>query len=697
MSHDVSYLLRGNGGVSDSLDIESTKPRTDEKLRSSVDYRADIDGLRAVAVLLVMIYHAGLSFLPGGFIGVDIFFVISGYLTSLIILKALDAGRFSLAVFYSRRIWRLQPAVLALLLCTLVIAAVLYLPEDFVAFLKSEKYTSLLLANQYFAKATDGYASADAATLLLMHTWSLSVEWQWYLILPIGILLLDRVVSRRKLAIVCVILTLVALGISLYVTKMSEGAGYYYFSGRIFELMLGCCVAVFSINRTLQLPRAFSTVVALISFAVIAYCSLQDIPVATYPDYHAAVVCLAVAALIYVGATSLTSVLLTWAPLVSIGLISYSLYLWHWPVIAVINYIGIDKTPTVIAVYFLLTFGLAVISYLAVERPFRHSKLSFSKTVIFMMVFPAVLLSALYGMGKSRDGWPARFDYGNAGVLSRLENAESPNRGKCLDGVSDGSDARCLMGDRSSESKALMIGDSFSNQEWGFIDTLAKDAGFSVMAQAFPACLALPDVYLYDWWKYKDILYTKCHDAVAQYYELVKKGGYKYVIIGQVWESYVGTDKVVSSIDDERTVELSKGRLQEALFNALKIIADTGATPVIVKSNFAMPPGINDCLYQAVKFRGLFGSDEKAKGCERRPWNGEEDQNLIQLMAAAKAAFPELIIIDPKDAQCHDGSCLTAIDGVPVYRDIGHVTDFASYSFGQTYLREKGNPFGSAQ
>lgn len=517
------------------------------------------------------------------------------------------------------------------------------------------------------------------------------------MILPIGIFLLDRVVSRRKLAIVSILLTTVALGMSLYVTKMSEGAGYYYFSGRIFELMLGCCVAVLSVNRTAQIPRAFSTAVALISLAVIAYSALQDIPVATYPDYHAAVVCLAVAALIYVGATSSISALLSWAPLVSVGLISYSLYLWHWPVIAVVNYLGIDKTPTVIAVYFSLTFGLAVASYFAVERPFRHAKLSFSKTVIFMMVLPAVLLSALHGMGRSRDGWPARFDYGNDSVLSRLEDAKSPNRGKCLDGVSDGSDARCLMGDRSSESKALMIGDSFSNQEWGFMDTLAKDAGFSVMAQAFPACLALPDVYLYDWWKYKDILYVKCHNAVAQYYELVKKGGYKYVIIGQVWESYVGSDKVVGSIDDERTVELSKRRLKEALFSGLKMIADTGATPVIVKSNFAMPPGINDCLYQGIKLRGLFGSDEKAKGCESRPWNGEEDQNLVELMAAAKAEYPQLIIIDPKDAQCRDGSCLTAIDGVPVYRDIGHVTDFASYKFGQTYLREKGNPFGSAQ
>ena len=128
-------------------------------------YRADIDGLRAVAVLLVLIFHGGLALFPSGFIGVDIFFVISGYLTTSIILGALSRGDFNLGQFYVKRLWRLQPAILALLIVTLGAASVLYLPKDFIDFLKSEKYTSLLLSNQYFSKATDGYATAEAATL----------------------------------------------------------------------------------------------------------------------------------------------------------------------------------------------------------------------------------------------------------------------------------------------------------------------------------------------------------------------------------------------------------------------------------------------------------------------------------------------------------------------------------------------------
>lgn len=155
-------------------------------------YRPEIDGLRAIAVLLVLTYHAGLSIFPAGFIGVDIFFVISGFLTTSIVLNAIDRGKFSFFEFYKRRIWRLQPAVIALMGITLISATVFYLPDDYRAFIKSERAVSQFVANQFFAHETSGYATADSAGWLLLHTWSLAIEWQWYLILPLGIWLLNR-------------------------------------------------------------------------------------------------------------------------------------------------------------------------------------------------------------------------------------------------------------------------------------------------------------------------------------------------------------------------------------------------------------------------------------------------------------------------------------------------------------------------
>lgn len=680
--HDVSNVLPPSGAT-------TTQPA--QGTTRTVDYRADIDGLRAIAVLLVLVFHGGLTLFPSGFIGVDIFFVISGYLTSSIILRSMEKGTFTFSGFYARRIWRLQPAVLALLVGTLAVATVLYLPDDYVNFLKSEKYTSLLLSNQYFGKATGGYATADAATLLLMHTWSLAIEWQWYIVLPLGLWLLNRSLSKRQLGYACVLLTLLSFGAALYISKAFYGHGYYFFTARIFELMIGSCVAVLGNGRK-QPGKVLASAIALIAMLVIVLTALQVIPVASYPDHHALLVCLATAALLFVGPSSITSRLLSSRPVVLIGLISYSLYLWHWPIIATVNYLGMEKTPTVIASYFALTFALATLSYLLVEKPLRHSRLGFTKTLVLMLIVPAIGLSALHAAGKKADGWPARFDYGTNGVLTRLKAAEVPHREKCLEGARDGSDERCAMGDVQSPTKALLIGDSFSNQEWGFIDTLAKDANISVMAQSFSACLTLPGVYLYDWYKFKE-LYVTCHAASADYYQLIKQNQYKYVMLGQIWENYVNTDRVVNSLEDERTEALSNQRLKAALLEGLQVIREAGAIPVIVKANMLMPANVNNCVYRNIKMRGMFGVAAESAHCNQQPWDGVEEPKLTALFKAAQEAYPELIIIDPKDAQCRDGACLMAIDGVPVYRDIGHITDYASYWFGQQYLQHKGNPF----
>lgn len=691
MSNDKSYPLTPHDVANVLPPGSATTTQPAQGTARTVDYRADIDGLRAIAVLLVLVFHGGLTLFPSGFIGVDIFFVISGYLTSSIILRSMEKGTFTFSGFYARRIWRLQPAVLALLVGTLALATVLYLPFDYVNFLKSEKYTSLLLSNQYFGKATDGYATADAATLPLMHTWSLAIEWQWYIVLPLGLWLLNRSLSKRQLGYACVLLTVLSFGAALYISKAFYGHGYYFFTTRIFELMIGSCVAVLGNGRQ-QPGKVTASAIALVAMLVIVFSALQIIPVASYPDHHALLVCLATAALLFVGPSSITSKLLSARPMVLIGLISYSLYLWHWPIIATVNYLGMEKTPTVIACYFALTFVLATLSYLLVEKPLRHSRLGFTKTFVLMLVVPAIALSALHAAGKKADGWPARFDYGTDNVLTRLKAAEVPHREKCLEGARDGSDERCLMGDVQSPTKALLIGDSFSNQDWGFIDTLAKDANISVMAQSYSACLTLPGVYLYDWYKFKE-LYITCHAASADYYQLIKKNQYQYVMIGQVWENYVNSDKVVTALADERTQALSNQRLEVALLEGLRIIREAGAIPVIVKANMLMPHGVNNCVYRNIKLRGLFGVAAESAHCNQQPWDGVENPRLTALFKAAQQAYPELIIIDPKDAQCQDGACLMAIDGVPVYRDIGHITDYASYWFGQQYLQHKGNPF----
>lgn len=165
----------------------------------NVKYRADVDGLRAVAVILVILFHLDNRLIPSGFIGVDIFFVISGFLISLIIKTSLSQGNFSFRDFYNRRLWRLQPLYLFVLIAVLVISGFFYLPSDYLDITNSEKYASAFLSNKYFARATTSYAAQDALFLPLLHTWSLAIEWQWYLFLPFTLYFLHKINAKERI------------------------------------------------------------------------------------------------------------------------------------------------------------------------------------------------------------------------------------------------------------------------------------------------------------------------------------------------------------------------------------------------------------------------------------------------------------------------------------------------------------------
>ncbi|MFJ2318612.1 acyltransferase family protein [Pseudomonas sp. NPDC087817] len=662
----------------------------------AIEYRADVDGLRAIAVLLVLIFHGGFSLFPSGFIGVDIFFVISGYLTTSIIMKSLDNGTFSFTGFYTRRIWRLQPAIIALLIATLIITTLLYLPDDYVDFLKSAKYTSLLLSNQYFANATSGYATPDAASLPLLHTWSLAIEWQWYLVLPLGLWLLHRHVAKQAFKASVLGLTVAAIALASYLSETLADKNYYFFAARVFELMIGSCAVIFSTDK-FKLDRLSASLICLLSLATIAYCATRENILAGFPNYYAIAVCIATAALLCrgIGDASITSRLLALKPLVFVGTLSYSLYLWHWPILAVISYMGIPLTPMVKVVYFAVTFVAAWGCFVLIENRFRKARTGFTKTLVLLMILPAVGLSLLHSNAKKHEGWPERFGEDSSYVFSGLKASVPVHREKCL-GVSDEADPGCVMGAVQPTAKAFLLGDSFSNHYWGFVETLAKDANLSVLSQGYPACLALPKVFLYDSKKYKNGLYQKCHDATQRYYDLITKSHFQYVIIGQFWEAYLSAD-IVTEVDDPRSLELSQQRLGAAIRDALDIIVASGATPIFLMNTLPMPAGINECLLRQVKLRGWMGSAEQSSLCASSTWSGSEDPVLAKLFSNLQAEYPTLILIDPKGVQCEDGTCVTTIDGLPVYRDIGHVTDYASYKLGEMYLKRFGNPLKGTQ
>lgn len=652
-------------------------------------YRSDIDGLRAIAVLLVLMFHAGINILPSGFIGVDIFFVISGFLITSIIYSAQKNNTLSISEFYIRRLWRLQPALIAVVLFTLLIAFLFYLPADFISYLREAKYTMLVTSNQYFSRATTAYAAPETNYLLLLHTWSLSIEWQWYLILPASMVLLYKYLSPKSLKIFTVAITLIMAGISLFLSQIYPDKSYYFLTSRIFEFLFGSCLVILN-TESFKLKSRTATLLGGLSIAALLYCATRNDIVLGYPDYHAVIVVAASALLIFTGSSthSVITRALSYPPLVFIGTLSYSLYLWHWPIFATGRYLGFSENAAFILICFTLTFALSWLSYRYVEKPFRRKHVSLLWSLALLILIPALIFIVLSSVAGKYQGFSWRFGSQFQHVASLLKEHTAPQRKYCIDDVSDINNTRCIFGDVNAPKKALLIGDSHANHFWNFFDVLAKDAHISVTTQATSSCLTLPGLFQFDWWYFKSAVYQKCHDDSEKYFENIRQGNFDYVILGEVWDDYV-SDKIINHIDDKRSLALSQSRLEVATKKALEAIIAAGAKPVIIKQVYVMPDNYMHCFYDGVKLR----KDYVENSCNTA--FGEESANswFSQLFDRLQTEYPELIVIDPKEVQCAGDTCKTEINGVPVYRDVGHITDYASYMLGEEYLRKFANPF----
>lgn len=652
-------------------------------------YRSDIDGLRAIAILFVLLFHAGISVLSSGFIGVDIFFVISGFLITSIINDSIKNKSFSLSSFYVRRLWRLQPALITVMIFSLLAAIVFYLPADFIDYMKSARQTSLFTSNQYFAHSTTGYAAPDTAHLLLLHTWSLSIEWQWYLLLPLGIMIFNRYLSEKSIKLATVLITVAMLGISLHLSNEYPNKSYYFLISRIFEFMLGSSLVILNQDQ-IKLDRVTASVLGCVSFVTLFYCATRENIILGYPDYHAVIASIASALLIFVGTSnnSIASRILSLRPLVFIGSISYSLYLWHWPIFALGRYLGAKDDIRFKVIAFLTTFIFAYLSYIFIEKPYRTIKWSLAKSLSVLVFMPIVISMLLYYIVYKGNGFGVRFGSEYIHIESTLDKYAAPYRKFCIDGNDDGLDKKCIVGDIEAKKKALLIGDSHSNHFWKFFDVLGKDAHMSIMTQSTSSCLTLPGVYLFDWWYFKNTVYQKCHDATNKYYEHIKTGKFDYVIIGEVWMNYAN-DNIINNLGDKRSIELARDRIEIAMRKSLDMIIKSGATPVIIKTIYTMPENYTDCFYQHIKLREKYIPNS----CNRPTWDGDEKEWFSQLFVKLQQNYPTLIVIDPKDAQCSGHLCKTDLNGIPVYRDVGHLTDYASHEFGLEYLKRIGNPF----
>lgn len=367
-------------------------------------YRPDIDGLRAFAVLSVIVYHAFPEILTGGFVGVDVFFVISGYLITGIISRNIQNNKFSFIEFYERRIRRIFPALIAVLLFTIFIGWHTQHTKEYKQ-LGEHVFGAAGFFSNFILYCESGYFDNAAETKPLLHLWSLSIEEQFYLFFPI-ILLLCTSRLIRQIKVVALIL-FASYSLNLYLTYSNSIAAFYMPFGRFWELMSGSLLALYQLKGAERLDRKFKDLQCMVGFLLLFSSILLINKNMAFPGWVVLFPVVGAVLVIDAGPNSiLNKKVFSYRPLVLIGLISYPLYLWHWSLL-VLPRVFEGQLNLSTKIYALcLTFALSVMTYKWIEKPFRfgsHGGLKASFLLVFLMVV------GFFGLNTyQRDGLPFR-------------------------------------------------------------------------------------------------------------------------------------------------------------------------------------------------------------------------------------------------------------------------------------------------
>lgn len=423
-------------------------------------YRPDIDGLRGIAVLSVLLYHLGLPEVPGGFLGVDIFFVISGYLITRIIQEEIQNESFSIARFYERRARRILPALLVVLVAVLVIGLVLLPPGSLEELSLSTLSTILFSSNVYFWRSI-GYFSTDADFWPLLHTWSLAVEEQFYIAYPLVLLLLAKSSNAVRMSAIAFI-ALISFLFCVWLVGTSASAAFYLLPSRGWELALGGLIAVWELGSSRGATELFSArvrgVLALLSLLAIFYSIIGYFPGLSTPGWWTVMPVLGCSIIIAFGRGTWVERALSARWLVMVGLISYSLYLWHWPVLSLIrNVTGqVYLEPMAAIAGAIASFVLAAISWKYVEAPFRRKEKFGVAGLVRLLGSATLVLAATSAIVIANNGFPGRLSEAEQVAVE----ASGDFRGnEACDGAMDPS-GPCPIGRRSGAPTVVVWGDS---------------------------------------------------------------------------------------------------------------------------------------------------------------------------------------------------------------------------------------------
>lgn len=629
--------------------------------------RRDIDGLRAVAVLAVLAFHWGLPGVSGGFLGVDVFFVISGFLITSLIRNDLDAGTFTLIGFWERRIRRIAPALLVMMAVALAAGAYFLFAPD-LRQLGAQAVTQSLFSSNFLFAAQSGYFDQESLSKPLLHTWSLAVEEQYYLLFPLLLIGLFSAASRRKsvwgLAAIFMLSYVACVWGSLYYPFET----FYLLPFRAWELLLGALVTYAPQPRLSFFERQGIALVALL-WLVASFFLFGD---TTHVWATMALPCVATALLLWLGRgtkeETFAAKILGWTPAVGIGLISYSLYLWHWPIYVYATYAngGFEVSPIGLLAVAAGSFAVAALSWKFVETPIRTRQILSSSRRLFRAVgltAGAILVAGflLYGM----DGMPQRFSVQVNRYAAAIDEMGS-HRDQCyqLSPEQIRRQGPCLIGNKDlGPADFLAVGDSFADSLFPVLEEEAQGRGRSGLFASYNSCPPLRDIYRPDHQKSFDC--RGFNQAVA---ESAQRAGVKRVLLIARWQEYADTYYLSDRSDSfPRQTEARRKLLRDKVLDTVSYWRNLGVEVWIVKA----PPSyvLNIPRLLASQERTERGVPAGATLSEHR----QENAFVEEVFAEAQKQGARLI--DPADILCpEEGACLLASNGASLYRDSHHLS-----------------------
>lgn len=635
---------------------------------SNLAYRPDIDGLRAVAVVPVILFHAGAQWLPGGFVGVDIFFVISGYLISAIILREVGEGSFTFAGFYERRIRRIIPALLVMLLVTVALFQVFALPDQAVGAAESGLAALFSVSNFYFWREM-GYFAPAAEFLPLLHTWSLAVEEQFYLLFPPVLLVLTRLRwdVRRSLLVG----TLLAFGASLWLSHSKPSVAYFLLPARAWELGLGALLAAGVVPPLRSaLLREFAPISGLAAIVFSLFWIRSDMP---FPGWVALAPCFGTALIIHSGGRSwLANNLLSARPVVFVGLLSYSLYLWHWPILAILRvYTASVHLPPALAIAALpLILLVSWLSWRYVERPFRSRTAMPVPRMGQVLGAGSAMVLAISGLSIFTLGFPDRLAEPARLALSAASDID-PLRASCEDGTRT---AKCRFGWPEGEVSYAVIGDSHAAAIRPAIEAsgiMGRSAGTLYWKSACPLLDGAVIINHPD--------HAACTDFKQRMWReiegnpnlrtIVLAGRWPYQITGTEPESG-GSNRtwLIDSQSTEQSPLESRRAFKRSLGRTLDRLQSLGRDVIIIGSipepGFDVPHNVATALHLGRQAKPGIARD----AVQVRLSDADE------MLASAAKAHPGVRFIPIWRSFCGQSLCTIEQNGVPIYSDDDHLS-----------------------